>query len=234
MSNPLPRAPGVNPNASQIQQPVANLGALVNVAQTLKQNVDSLTGMRGSLTDRAVTFNDLVNLGLVSAAALASTTPGLTNFVTGTQVIENVNVIGPGIFKSGGAVGVQWNAGVVNALGSHLHIAGDTLDVQNVVTTVVAGSGITVTGTTSPTIKADWRAGLVNTVGPGLLLYGGSLRAYWVAGSVTSIGTGLDLTSGVLSATATGMAPLVTGELDADGGPKLIADPDGQCVMVPL
>lgn len=58
--------PAKNPNVPAIAQPMANLGSLVNVAQTLKQAVDSLGGANGKPTDRAVTFNDLIALGLIT------------------------------------------------------------------------------------------------------------------------------------------------------------------------
>ena len=61
MSNPSP-----NPNVPSIPQPIADVGALAVVAQALKQGVDSLAGNRGNPSDRAVTFNDLVNLGLIA------------------------------------------------------------------------------------------------------------------------------------------------------------------------
>jgi len=53
-----------NPNIPSIPQPVADIGALTVVTQFLKQGVDSLAGSRGKPGDRAVTFNDLVSIGL--------------------------------------------------------------------------------------------------------------------------------------------------------------------------
>lgn len=66
-----------NPNVPQIPTPVANLGALVYVCQTLKQAVDSLAGNRGNVLGRAVTFNDLIAMGLASATQVSSPAPPL-------------------------------------------------------------------------------------------------------------------------------------------------------------
>ena len=55
-----------NPTVVQIPTPLANVGALVVAVQALKRDVDSLSGNTGALIDRAVTFQDLINLGLIS------------------------------------------------------------------------------------------------------------------------------------------------------------------------
>ena len=80
MSSPTP-----NPNVPQIPQPIANLGALVTIAQALKQGVDSLAGNRGDPLGRAVTFSDLIGLKLLTApAAISDTGVGTT---VGTSVV---------------------------------------------------------------------------------------------------------------------------------------------------
>lgn len=57
-----------NANVPQIPDPIADTRSLVFVAQQLKQGVDSLAGNRGSVRNRAVTLQDLINLGLVTQA----------------------------------------------------------------------------------------------------------------------------------------------------------------------
>lgn len=59
-----------NPRLPVIARPIADLQALVTVTEQLRQSMESLGGTRGDPLDRAVTMNDLVNLGLVSAATI--------------------------------------------------------------------------------------------------------------------------------------------------------------------
>lgn len=73
MSNPLPNA-----NVPQIPQPIADIGALVYVCQALKQGMDSLGGNRGSTLDRAVTYRDLVTLGLVASTSINTSSNTIT------------------------------------------------------------------------------------------------------------------------------------------------------------
>lgn len=69
--------PAPNPNTPQSPPPVTNLGALAYCVQQLKQAVDSLGGLRGQPTNRAVTFDDLISVGLLTATEAAS--PGVVN-----------------------------------------------------------------------------------------------------------------------------------------------------------
>lgn len=62
--------PTRNHNIQAINQPFANVEALVTVTNQLKQSVESLGGLRGAALERAVTLEDLVNLGLVTTATL--------------------------------------------------------------------------------------------------------------------------------------------------------------------
>jgi hypothetical protein len=62
--------PGANPNVPQIPAPRPN--SLIVTVEALKQAVDSLSGFRGSQLGRAVTFNDLVRLGLTTENAVTS------------------------------------------------------------------------------------------------------------------------------------------------------------------
>jgi hypothetical protein len=64
-----------NKNVLPIQRPLADLGALATVAEQLRQGVESLGGLRGDWLGRAVTFNDLVALGLVSEATIKAKIP---------------------------------------------------------------------------------------------------------------------------------------------------------------
>lgn len=65
--------PGTNPNFGQVGHPIADLGALRTVCEQLKQNVDSLGGFRGDQLGRAVTFQDLIDMGVVDR--LIATSP---------------------------------------------------------------------------------------------------------------------------------------------------------------
>lgn len=67
-----------NNNVPHIHQPVADLGSLLTAANSLKQGVESLGGHRGLMQGRAVTFDDLVGLGLL--------TPITGNTTTGSVV----------------------------------------------------------------------------------------------------------------------------------------------------
>lgn len=70
-----------NPNIPQVANPVADIGALATVAQQLKQGIDSLAGVRGDVLNRAVTYNDLVALGILNKAqaTAGSTFAGATS-----------------------------------------------------------------------------------------------------------------------------------------------------------
>jgi hypothetical protein len=127
---------GVNPNVSPIP-PLAfgqageprNLGA---IATAIKDGVESLTGQRGDPANRAVTFNDLVNYGVLTPQALTSAggntplavipayfTPadpggssvGVPGIMMGTKCVFAVGVTGAflvgasGYCASGGSVG---------------------------------------------------------------------------------------------------------------------------------
>ena len=62
--------PTRNHNMVGISQPIADVQSLVTVVNQLKQSVESLGGLRGTSLERAVTLEDLVNLGLVTTATL--------------------------------------------------------------------------------------------------------------------------------------------------------------------
>jgi hypothetical protein len=57
-----------NPNVPAINQPLADVVALVSVVGHLREGMESLGGMRGGALDRAATLHDLVLLGLVTEA----------------------------------------------------------------------------------------------------------------------------------------------------------------------
>lgn len=94
----MSNSPKANPNVPQIPQPLADVGALAVAVQFVKQGVDSLAGNRGHPNDRAVTFNDLLNLGVVINTG---TTGATTSGVIGAPVVTTV-VAGAGL--SGGTV----------------------------------------------------------------------------------------------------------------------------------
>lgn len=79
-SPPLP-----NPNVPQVPQPLADVGSLAHAARGFKQGLDSLAGFRGKPTDRAVTFNDLVAYGLLTASQ-----PSLPNNPTTVSIPPGV------------------------------------------------------------------------------------------------------------------------------------------------
>lgn len=88
--------PATNSNVPQIAHPVAEAGSLVHVAESLKQGVDSLAGNRGTVFTRAVTFNDLISLGIVSRLAIDSF--GNSGFATtdalATESAERIAALG--------------------------------------------------------------------------------------------------------------------------------------------
>lgn len=133
----MSNTPGPNPNVPSIQTPVADPRSLVNSVQSLKQGMESLGGTRGSPLDRAVTYNDLINLGLAKATA---TTFG-NNPIAGVVVLADnwdttaVTALGAGLAISSGTISALWQAGVVTALSGASIISG-TL-------TVTGGSGLT-------------------------------------------------------------------------------------------
>lgn len=61
-----------NTNVPGIPEPVADVNSLVSVARTMRQGLQSLSGARGDVLARAVTFRDLIAAGLVTEASLTS------------------------------------------------------------------------------------------------------------------------------------------------------------------
>jgi hypothetical protein len=55
-----------NPHIPHMARPLARVEALVTVTEQLRQGMESLAGDRGDSLDRAVTFNDLLKLGLIT------------------------------------------------------------------------------------------------------------------------------------------------------------------------
>jgi hypothetical protein len=210
--------PVPNPNVSQIPQPVANLGALVNVTQVMKQGVDSLAGNRGRPTDRAVTFNDLINLGVVvsNGGSIGADVAGSVeiNALGSSIAAETLRAtIAEQALRDTVAAPQQWTAGSVHAVAG-ASISGGTLDIP----------------------PQEWTAGSVHAVS-GAAVTGGTLDILpqeWRAGTVTAVGTGLAIASNTLSLSSTvkgAVLPLVNGDLP---GPAFIADPHGQSIGVPI
>lgn len=56
-----------DPKPSAIPSPQPNLNSLYEVSIALKQNVEALTGQRGGPLQRSPTWQDLINLGIVTA-----------------------------------------------------------------------------------------------------------------------------------------------------------------------
>ena len=59
-----------NFNVPPVNAPIADLNGLVVSVGQLRQGMESLGGTRGDPMNRACTLNDLVKLGLVTAAAV--------------------------------------------------------------------------------------------------------------------------------------------------------------------
>jgi hypothetical protein len=74
--------PASNPFTPPIPQPAANVDNLAACVAALKACVESLIGQRGDASNRAVTFNDLVDYELLSPTAVASPT-GKADFAGG-------------------------------------------------------------------------------------------------------------------------------------------------------
>ena len=82
MSNPVALKP--NKAVPAIPQPAGDPASLANVLTFVKQGLQSLAGHTGRPTARAVTFDDLADLGLVSV------TNGLAKGSAGTTVVNNI------------------------------------------------------------------------------------------------------------------------------------------------
>lgn len=65
-----------NPNVPPIPSPGLDQRQLATTALALKQGVESLGGTRGDPMGRAVTFNDLVRLGLTTELAIKARIAG--------------------------------------------------------------------------------------------------------------------------------------------------------------
>lgn len=98
--------PRRNPNVPAIPVPTPGAGLFPTV-RALKDGVESLSGQRGSILDRAVTFNDLVRMGLITESAATSPT-GSTTVVTVVNdphdyaMPEDYGAIGDGTSRPGG------------------------------------------------------------------------------------------------------------------------------------
>lgn len=192
-------SPKPNPNVPQIPQPQAEPGALAYVAQALKQGMDSLGGNRGKPTDRAVTFNDLITLGLFDASTLNAGTIA-------------VGAIGAGQLAGNPRTIAAVPTGVVLATGLSLSVAGTLAPNWQGPAISHIGAGLTVA--TAGTLSA-----LVAATGAGLALNSGTVSLGTIAASSlmgngatagavpTAVAVGANLTlstSGTLSASNPG------------------------------
>jgi hypothetical protein len=90
MANPIKLKP--NPNTPSIQQVQGNIPSLTAILQTVRQIVQSLTGQSGQITNRAVTFDDLVALDMVTVTnGLALATDQGSSTGTGGSELEVSN-----------------------------------------------------------------------------------------------------------------------------------------------
>jgi hypothetical protein len=56
-----------------IPEPIAEINSVRSTAAALKESVEVLQGIRGTRSSAAVTFQDLLRLGLITAAQLPKT-----------------------------------------------------------------------------------------------------------------------------------------------------------------
>jgi hypothetical protein len=56
-----------------IPEPISDINSVRNTAAALKENVEIMQGIRGDRTMAAVTYQDLLRLGLITAAQLPRT-----------------------------------------------------------------------------------------------------------------------------------------------------------------
>lgn len=89
-----------NPKIPSVPDPLSNLQSLTTVVKTLRQGVQSLAGARGDLLDRAVTFNDLIALGLVTSGASIATVAA-TASVSSASKLYRIGVFIPGAPTAG-------------------------------------------------------------------------------------------------------------------------------------
>lgn len=95
-----------NPNVPAVPAPTVGNTGLLPTVRALKEGIESLSGQRGAIFDRAVTFNDLVRMGLVTREAVASPT-GTTTLGSGTTprdyiTPEDFGAIGDGTSRPAG------------------------------------------------------------------------------------------------------------------------------------
>lgn len=202
MSNPVPNA-----NVPQIPQPLADVGALVYAVRAIKQGMDSLAGYRGAPNDRAVTFNDLLSLGVVTSVGRAAVL-GVTAIIAGAGLVGGtITSTGTISLSTIGAHALMGNpnsvaavpAGVTVGTGLSLNALGTLIATGTGVTTVVAGAGlnggtITSTGTIS-----------LGTIGAGLIMANPSVGAAVPVG--VTVGAGLSLNAGGTLFAATAAVP---------------------------
>lgn len=98
-------SPRRNPNVPAIPTVVPT--ALLPAVRAMKEGIESLSGQRGALEDRAVTFADLIRLGLITSPAAASSTGTSTSttVVTGPHYYstpEDYGAIGDGTSRPAG------------------------------------------------------------------------------------------------------------------------------------
>ena len=101
MSNPVRLT--ANKNIPAIQQPNIDPASLASAMVGVKQAVETLGGQRGPIEGRAVTFTDLVNLGLITISNGLATTVG-TGATTdaGTATTGSTALAAPGLGLSWG------------------------------------------------------------------------------------------------------------------------------------
>ncbi len=152
MSNPAP-----NKNVPAVPQPFTEVGSLAYVAKALKEGMDSLSGQRGLPTDRAVTFNDLIAYGVLTATQVgnapspssAAARPYVVTGFSGPGALANSQVILAHQFAQQVTFYGNFGAAVVNA--------------QSYIGALVAATSAAIfqiqicQAASDPTVAANWR-----------------------------------------------------------------------------
>ena len=175
----MPKIPESNNNVPQTPNPIPDITSLAHVVIALKQGLDSLGGHRGGLLDRAVTFGDLVNIGIADTLTLQSDR-GQVDFPHITDLAD--------IATTGSASDLV--AGIVPPV----RVTGSY--------TGVIGVGVLTAGTwrADPVETPYGGTGQINYT-DGQLLIGDTVGNTLVKASLTAPATGLTITGGAGSIT---------------------------------
>ena len=193
--SPNPYTPAVPPLAFDTTGELRNLGAVLTA---LKAVVESLAGQRGDLPNRAVIFKDLVDYGILSAAAVSSDNGSLVSGGGGNQtIILSGDLIGSGttsidaqlvanavgtteIANSNVTYAKLQNTSAARLLGNPTGSAASPSEISLGAGLSFAGSVLSATGAGSGITQADADLRYVNVTGDtmtGLLTVNATIKA---------------------------------------------------------